>query len=347
MYDENDGFFDHMPPPVPPQTRAQGKSTVSIANEIFEGNSGYPAGPYGLGLRVPMVVISPWSKGGYVNSEVFDHTSLIQFIEKRFGVKEPNITKWRRAVTGDLTSAFNFTSPNAASVPLPSTVAYLPPDNQRHPDYVPTPPTDQAVPVQEPGTRPARAVPYVLNVQAQANVSNQTIRLDFTNTGKSTAVYHVRSGNTQTGPWTFTVEPDAELSESWNLQSSQNEYDLSAYGPNGFLRVFKGSTATAAKVNLEVSTLYDAVRSGITLIIVNRGPASQFTILDTYTGDTTQHTLKPGDTHVMHSPRKQFHGWYDFTIEASSDASFQRRIAGHIETGEDSVTDPAIGTISV
>ena len=138
MYDENDGFFDHVPPPVPPSSNAQGKSTVPITNEIFEGSSEYPAGPYGLGQRVPMVVISPWSKGGYVNSEVFDHTSLIQFVEKRFGVKEPNITKWRRAVTGDLTSAFNFTSPNDATVPLPSTVAYIPPDNQRHPDYVPT-----------------------------------------------------------------------------------------------------------------------------------------------------------------------------------------------------------------
>ena len=347
MYDENDGFFDHMPPPVPPQTRAQGKSTVAITNEIFEGNAEYPAGPYGLGLRVPMVVISPWSKGGYVSSEVFDHTSLIQFIEKRFGVKEPNITKWRRAVTGDLTSAFNFTSPNSATVALPSTIGYIPPDNQRHPDYVPTPPTDQAVPIQEPGTRPARAVPYVLNVQGQANALNHTLRVDFANTGKSTAVYHVRSGNTQTGPWTFTVEPDAELSESWNLQSSQNEYDLSVYGPNGFLRAFKGSTATTEKVNIEITTIYDAIRSGITLEIVNRGPASQFSLLDSYTGETTPHTLKAGDTRSIHSARNQFHGWYDFTIEVSSDSSFQRRISGHIETGEDSITDPAIGTISL
>jgi phospholipase C len=153
---ENDGFFDHLVPPTVPQPRAQGLSSVDISNEMFGGDSQYPAGPYGLGVRVPMIVISPWSKGGWVNSEVFDHTSLIRAIERRFaaqypGIRENNITNWRRAVTGDLTSAFNFASPNNKGVMLPSTIAYIPPDNLRHPDYKPVPPTEQAVPVQEPG----------------------------------------------------------------------------------------------------------------------------------------------------------------------------------------------------
>ncbi len=149
MYDENDGFFDHMVPPTPPQSRAQGLSTVDTTNEVFLGNSQYAAGPYGLGVRVPMLVISPWSKGGWVNSEVFDHTSLIRFIEQRFGREYPgliesNITEWRRAVSGDLTSAFNFRSPNEAVVSLPGTAAYVPPDGERHPDYSPTPPSGTA-----------------------------------------------------------------------------------------------------------------------------------------------------------------------------------------------------------
>ena len=123
-YDENDGFFDHMVPPTPPQSRAQGLSTVDTTNEIFPGNSYYESGPYGLGMRVPMIVISPWSKGGWVNSQVFDHTSLIRFIEARFGPQHPgltesNITAWRRAVAGDLTTAFNFKTPNAKVVALP------------------------------------------------------------------------------------------------------------------------------------------------------------------------------------------------------------------------------------
>jgi phospholipase C len=157
-----------------------------------------------------MVVISPWSKGGWVNSQVFDHTSLIRFIERRFGseypgIMESNITKWRRAVSGDLTSAFNFASPNDSTVPLPSTVAYIPPDNVRHPDYVPVPPTVQALPVQEPGIRPARAVPYELHVRAAADFSSGVVTIHFGNSGKVAAVYQVYSGNGAGGPWTYTV----------------------------------------------------------------------------------------------------------------------------------------------
>jgi phospholipase C len=63
-YDENDGFFDHIVPPTVPPTRTQGLSNVDITNEIFPGSSEYAAGPYGMGIRVPMIVVSPWSKGG-------------------------------------------------------------------------------------------------------------------------------------------------------------------------------------------------------------------------------------------------------------------------------------------
>ena len=90
-YDENDGFFDHVPPPVP----APGTP------DEFVGNL-----PIGLGPRVPMFVISPWSRGGHVCSEVFDHTSVIRFLEILTGVVEPNISQWRRALCGDLTSAW-------------------------------------------------------------------------------------------------------------------------------------------------------------------------------------------------------------------------------------------------
>ena len=101
-YDEQGGFFDHDPPPPPPGSAAQGQTTMTTTGEVSGGQ------PIGLGFRVPMTVISPWSKGGYVCSQVFDHTSVIQFIEKRFGVHCPNISAWRRSVCGDLTSAFNF-----------------------------------------------------------------------------------------------------------------------------------------------------------------------------------------------------------------------------------------------
>ena len=94
-YDENDGMFDHVPPPVAP---------AGTAAEFVDGTN------IGLGFRTPTTIVSPWTAGGFVCSEVFDHTSLIRFIEARFGVPEPNISAWRRQTCGDLTSAFRFGS---------------------------------------------------------------------------------------------------------------------------------------------------------------------------------------------------------------------------------------------
>jgi phospholipase C len=354
MYDENDGFFDHVVPPTPPQTSAQGKSTVSIANEIFPGNAENPAGPYGLGMRVPMVIISPWSKGGYVSSEVFDHTSLIRFVEKRFGnqfhgLNEPNITKWRRSVSGDLTSAFNFKSPNSASIPLPSTAAYQPPDNKRHDDYVPAPPTEQSLPVQEPGTRPARAVPYELNLLAFADLARETVQLTFLNSGNATAVFHVRSNiqtNSPQGPWTYTVEPGHSVQDTWNLKdSNESIYNLSVYGPNGFVRSLKGSISGRQKADLDVISIYNPRSNRINLQIANRGVAGDITITDAYTGETTRHELRLGHVISQSYDRHSTHGWYDIIIQSVADSSFERRLAGHIETGEDSMTDPAIAAL--
>ncbi|MFS2046986.1 alkaline phosphatase family protein, partial [Stenotrophomonas geniculata] len=120
MFDENDGFFDHMPPPAPPSplgTGWAGASSVSTEGEYHRhpapGDEKYDLAelrgrPYGLGPRVPLYVISPWSRGGWVDSQVYDHTSVIRLIERRFGVAAPDISPWRRAVCGDLSNAFDF-----------------------------------------------------------------------------------------------------------------------------------------------------------------------------------------------------------------------------------------------
>jgi phospholipase C len=350
MYDENDGFFDHMVPPTPPQSRAQGISTIDTTNEVFLGNSQYAAGPYGLGFRVPMVVISPWSKGGWVDSELFDHTSLIRFIERRFGGDNPellesNITEWRRAVVGDLTSAFNFKTPNDGIVTLPSTASYVPPDNVRHPDYSPVPPTGQPLPKQEPGTRPARAVPYELH--AVGDASDGKVKIDFRNSGSSAAVFQVRSGNSQNGPWTYTVGPNAHVLDSWDFTGGEEQdYDLSVYGPNGFLRTFKGSLAGGDKVDLTLRSEYRAFadRPGITLDIHNRGAkVGKVRVVDAYTGRTLADAIEPGRNLTAHWSLEGSFGWYDLTIEVESDASFKRQLAGHVETGSDSTSDPALG----
>jgi phospholipase C len=350
-YDENDGFFDHVVPPTVPVARAQGLSNVDTTNEIFPGSSEYASGPYGMGIRVPMTVISPWSKGGWVNSQVFDHTSLIRFIERRFGseypgIMEGNITKWRRSVSGDLTSAFNFTSPNDAMLHLPSTVAYVPPDNQRHSDYVPVPPVDQALPVQEPGLRPSRALPYELHVRAKADLAHGAVNIYFGNSGKVGAVYQVYSADGQSGPWTYTVAPDTEISDSWNLTSNgQTEYHLSVFGPNGFLRVFKGSIAKG-KANIASSITYDIDSNGVVLGIHNRTEtASKMSVSDRYTHKRIEFTLEPNGERSEFWSLGSSYSWYDFRIETHLDSSFQHRLAGHLESGRDSMSDPAIGSV--
>jgi len=339
-YDENDGFFDHMVPPTPPQSRAQGISTVGTTNEIFPGDSEYPAGPYGLGVRVPMVVISPWSKGGWVNSQVFDHTSLIRFIERRFGPGESNITRWRRTVTGDLTTAFNFKNPNDATVPLPSTVSYIPPDNQRHSDYVPTVPSSQALPQQESGTRPSRALPYEFHVHGEADLHTGKVNVSFENSGEAGVFFQVRSGDGVTGPWGYTVGPRAESSDTYS--PSQGAYDFSIYGPNGFLRTLAGSLSPHA-ANLEIKAFYDTLTPGITLEIRNVTSAKlKVSVQSAYNGHTTAVELNPGESRIEFWSAGASFGWYDLTVTVNSDPSFQRQFAGHIETGKDSVSDPAI-----
>jgi phospholipase C len=115
-YDENGGFFDHVAPPVAPPGTAGEYVTVDPLPSAAQGIRG----PIGLGFRVPGLVVSPFSRGGFVCSETFDLTSTLLFIEKRFGVEVPNLSAWRRSVVGDLTSAFNFAAPNQVVPPLPA-----------------------------------------------------------------------------------------------------------------------------------------------------------------------------------------------------------------------------------
>jgi phospholipase C len=348
-YDENDGLFDHKVPPTPPVNRAQGLSTVSTINEIFPGDSSFMPGPIGFGVRVPMIVISPWSKGGYVSSEVFDHTSLIQFIERRFANGDPaliesNITPWRRAVAGDLTSAFDFRRPIRRMVALPDTSAYVPPTQDRYPDYVPTPPANQSLPTQEAGTRPARPVPYELIAHGEADISGGTFSIDFSNRGK-TAVFQVRSGNSSLGPWTYTVGTNDSASDTWQITNNNlTGYDLSVYGPNGFLRTFKGSLSGSA-ANLDVRTRYHRDDNAITLSGRNRSSSTvTIRLTDVYSGEVQTGDVAAGEHGERTFHLHKTHGWYDFIVEVEQDASFRYQIAGHVETGEESMTDPAIGS---
>lgn len=139
-YDENDGLFDHVPPPVAP---------AGTPAEFVNGV------PIGAGFRVPCMIISPWTTGGWVCSDLFDHTSVLQFLEKWTGVVEPNISDWRRATFGDLTSAFHFAEATAKAPLLPDAEQGL--RLALHEVATSPPPTvtfaEQKLPVQEAGTR--------------------------------------------------------------------------------------------------------------------------------------------------------------------------------------------------
>ncbi len=151
VYDENDGRFDHVPPPTAPEGTPGEWVTVS---PLPPGAAGI-AGPVGLGFRVPALVISPWTRGGWVCSEVFDHTSTLLFLERRFGVHEPNISEWRRSTVGDLTSALRLWRRHRSfpQLPDPAPILAL---QQREAMTLPPPtvPAVQAPPHQEPGWRP-------------------------------------------------------------------------------------------------------------------------------------------------------------------------------------------------
>ncbi|MEY9967221.1 phospholipase C [Streptacidiphilus sp. MAP12-16] len=345
-YDENDGFFDHVVPPFAPSSPAQGGSTVDVTGEILNppASSGFAAGPYGLGQRVPMIVVSPWSKGGYTCSQVFDHTSIIQFIEKRFGVHEPNISPWRRAVTGDLTAAFDFSRSDPKVPALPGVTGYFPPDRDRHPDFVPTPPANPALPKQEPGLRPARPLPYDLSADARTDTAAGSLTIDFASHARVGANFYVTSSTHPAGPWTYTVEAGRQLSGSWSAGSdSRGAYDFTAYGPNGFLRQFRGTVGSAGA---EVAARHDRTSEEVRLVLSNHGSTSvRFTITDAYDAKhPVTHLLRPGAqlTHVAHV--EDNHGWYDLSVVSDRDGAFLRRLAGHVETGRPSTSDPAIAT---
>jgi phospholipase C len=336
--------------PYPPQDASKGRSTVATTNEIYTEGGGFPSGPYGLGTRVPMIVASPWSLGGYVNSQVFDHTSLIRFVEARFADGSPdlietNITPWRRAVAGDLTSAFNFEDPDEwKKAVLPSTRTYMtsnPPPTDRVPDAAVVPPATPTLPGQEPGVRPARALPYRVDVHGALRSTG--FELDFLNAGAAAAVVHVRSGDPSQGPRSYTVGAGAALSDIWTL-SPGSVYDLGAYGPNGFLRAFKGG-AGPSRAALLVSIASGPEDDGLVILMVSNvgaGPAN-VNVFDRYRGRSDQAILASGQSFTKRSSRARFSGWYEFVVTVEHDGGFVCRLAGHLEDGRDSTSDPLMG----
>lgn len=353
-YDENDGFFDHMPSPSAPSQRQDGsfagKSTLGFDSELFKhpappGSTQQPlpdGGVYGPGPRVPMLVLSPWSRGGWVNSQVFDHTSVLQFLEKRFGVREPNISAWRRAVCGDLTSALNFVDPNHEPLPALQTTTRQAADALRQRQekllQVPLPLASQQLPPHQPRlARPSRALPYRLHVDSQVDPKAKTLSLSLQNTGEQGAVFHVYDGlHLSDIPRRYTVEAGKALQDSWPVVE---RYQLWVLGPNGFHRSFCGQLQ-----QLQPELLVTSSNNQLQFTLSNPGTRGVSVTIDRcpYTQQGPWSLVVPGGAEVRQVfACESSGGWYDLTLR--SDAGWLRRVAGRLETGAHSISDPLMG----
>jgi phospholipase C len=358
MYDENDGFFDHAPPPAAPSRdkdgTVHGGSTVDTTGEYHlvttpsEEKAERPelmGRPYGLGARVPMTIISPWSRGGWVNSQVFDHTSVIRFLEQRFGVMEPNISPWRRAVCGDLTSAFNFKTPNAAPPPiLPQTTALAARAAALPGRTRPVTPATPEAPVQPLGPRLSRALPYRLAVSEELHggeAGRKTLTFANLATDGPAAVFQVYDRHhLDRAPRRYTVSPGKSLEGVWDGEA----YDLWVLGPHNFHRHFVGRAGTA---DATVTMAFEAGAPVLRMVVWNRGGTARRISV---TPNPYDNMLKPGSATLAPNGRAQqtwplaaSRGWYDLSVRLEGEGGWLRRYAGRLETGADSMTDPAAG----
>jgi len=367
-FDENDGFFDHMPSPSAPSPRGDGtfagKTTLppaDVAAEYytqtpFAGMPGKQPPPdgkvFGPGMRVPMYVISPWSKGGWVNSQVFDHTSVLRFLEARFGVRESNISPFRRAVCGDMTSCFDFSKAEGKAPALAGSLSKAQADTLRAQQQAlqhVKPPLRQAAPKQAKGARPSRALPYELTVNS--SVENAAVKLDFINTGTQAAVFHVYDKHQLDAlPRRYMVEPGRSLDDVWTVQAENGgRYDLWVLGPNGFHRHFIGNAkrvAAAAQPNPEISVSYSPAAEQLSITLGNTGatPCS-FTITpNAYSSAAPLNvSVAPRSQSRIDIPLHDTGRWYDFNVTVAGAPEYLRRIAGRVENGQPSVSDPAMG----
>ena len=301
-YDESDGYFDHQSPFVPPHTERPhtGKTSVGIRtstefsglnpNDIQKDGSDSPVG---LGFRVPMVIASPWTKGGYVNSQIFDHTSCLQFLEhfiaEKTGkvVKETNISDWRRHTCGDLTSAFRPANEKNVNIeplernkfiesiyasrykPLPGNFNVITPQQIEKAKGENT--LKSLHPSQELGVKASNALPYQHEVNF-AQQANGSLEMQFS-AGKSlfgsksaAGAFQVyapgmfkiikdgKSEEVQMNQWNFCVVAGDQINYQWFSNDFIAEhYLLECYGANGFFRSFKGAKQSAG-LNVKVSS---------------------------------------------------------------------------------------------
>jgi len=318
-YDEHDGFFDHQLPPFP---------ETSVTDEYIDG---LPIGP---GTRVPMLICSPWTRGGYVDSNVYNHTSMLEFLATWTGVKPANVTPWRASVTGDLTTAFDFENPDF-SIPgnIPTLDQTWALTQLTGGSTAPPAEGDQKMPVQEPGTRPHRPTNYRLHADVTVNRTTSQVTAALSNTGKVGASFAVYPDGILTfAPTPVTVQPGAAGSYVWDAVATAGKYAFSVYGPDGFLTSFAG-TVVAAGLNTGPVPAVTSALGGTTLelTLANQGSGTiTYTVTpNEYEGSTKTVTVKAGGQQSLSWPTDPY-GYYDVVITAGTADGFRRRYAGRL-----------------
>lgn len=316
-FDENDGYFDHVVPPMP----------EAGTKDEFVKNL-----PIGLGVRVPMTVISPWSRGGWVNSQVFDHTSVIRFLETWSGVADKNISAWRRSICGDLTSCFDFANPDFSIPTLPDTaplVAAADADKDK-PDIKIPAAADQTMPVQETATKQRRGIPYRQNANVSVDRSTGVVTAALSNDGStavSMAVYPNASLPFQAAP--FDVRKGSARSYLWDSTKTDGSYDFSVYGPDRFLRRFAGTVITGTDVALPEASVELLSGGGLRLTLANRGVGEvEFNLVaNDFVGDKVKVSVAAASTKTV--DWKLAGGYYDVVVTTNTKTRFRYRFAGY------------------
>ncbi len=389
-YDENDGYFDHVPPFVAPHHIKPNTGKVSSgidvsvehANIEHEKKRNYKnpekdarESPIGLGFRVPLVIASPWSRGGQVCSEIFDHTSMLQFLEKfvskkyKKNVKEDNISEWRRTVCGDLTSVFK--PYNGEKIVMPAAVnknefiesIYSAKFKKLPNNYKAltaeevsvansTPQKSKWMPKQEKGIKKACAIPYELYVEGKELEGKFEITFKVGNqmfgnqsSGSPFVVYFRENGEVKTR--NYALKAGDTISDIWILNSEKCEFEV--YGPNGFYRSFKVNPEAK---NFESKLWYKEDAKGkfngnIELEIKNISPKTiQLEIEDlAYKTGQKSITLSKNESKKVLIDLSKSHAWYDFMLKAKGSKDEGWHYAGHVETGKESFTDPQMGGV--
>jgi phospholipase C len=387
-YDENDGYFDHVPPFVPPVPNDPTTGKVSngidteteyvrLEDDLKRKSSEHARGSsIGLGYRVPLVIASPWSRGGAVCSQVFDHTSILQFLETflthKTGkkIEESNISAWRRTVCGDLTSAFK--PYNGETISLPPFIKHNEFVQSIHKaqfkkvpggfhaltkteiEQANTSPASSLLPRQETGTKPSRALPYQLYAYGRLNKERGfDLTLEARNTvfkeKSAGSPFLVYSYGDTTTIRSYAVSAGDVIKDTFDEIKTNMSHHLKVYGPNGFFREFH-SPFNSLLTLIDTTCDYETDKKGnltgnVILSIVNNSADNfDFSVIDNaYQQPSRSKKVMAGTTGRFEFNLTKSYGWYDLSVTSPSNSLFLNRFAGRVETGRESVSDPAMG----